>query len=99
MENTEFAFDLYNKGFEYNKQIFSYLPETKNKNSVPGFEEDSSRYQKESLLKSSSNLGVVCFGTKTSFNEAFVSRDYKKSIKKLALSVGAVISRESLIAF
>ena len=99
MENTEFAFDLYNKGFEYNKQIFSYLPETKNKNSVPGFEEDSSRYQKESLLKSSSNLGVVCFGTKTSFNEAFVSRDYKKSIKKLALSVGAVISRESLITF
>ena len=38
MENSEFAFDFYNKGYEYNKQVFSYLPETKSENSVPGFE-------------------------------------------------------------
>ena len=51
MENSEFAFDFYNKGCEYNEQIFSYLPETKSENSVPGFERESSRYQKESFKK------------------------------------------------
>ena len=25
MENSEFAFDFYNKGYEYNKKVFLYL--------------------------------------------------------------------------
>ena len=99
MENSEFAFDLYNKGFEHNKHVFSYLPETTSENNVPGFEEDSHRYRKESLLKSSSDLGIICFGTTLSFNEAVVPKSYKKRIKKLVLSVGAVTSREKLISF
>ena len=81
MENSEFAFDFYNKGYEYNKQFFSYLPETKSENSVPGFERESSRYRKESLLKSSSALGVVCFGTTVSFGEIIASKRYKKTLK------------------
>ena len=63
--------------------VFSYLPETKSENSVPGFEKESSRYQKESLLKSSSDLGVVCFGTKVSFNEKIVPKKLQKKLKTL----------------
>ena len=99
MENSEFAFDFYNKGCEYNEHVFSYLPEKKSENSVPGFEEESSRYRKESLLKASSALGVVCFGTAVSFDENIVPKCYKKNIKTLQLSVGAVIDRENLISF
>ena len=51
MENSEFAFDFYNKGREYNERVFSYLPEAKSENGVPGFERESFRYRKESLLK------------------------------------------------
>ncbi len=99
MEDPEFAFDFYNKGCEYNERVFSYLPETKSENNVPGFERESSRYKKESLLKASSGLGVVCFGTTASFDENIVSRRYKRNIKTLKLSVGAVIDREKLISF
>ena len=82
MENSEFAFDFYNKGYEFNKQVFSYLPDTKSESSVPGFERESSRYRKESLLKSSRALGVVCFGTKESFKEPLASKRYKKTLKR-----------------
>ena len=51
MENSEFAFDFYNKGFEYNKQVFSYLPETKSKNSVPGFEREIFSISKRKSFK------------------------------------------------
>ena len=45
MEDSEFAFDFYNKGCEYNERVFSYLPETKSENNVPGFERESPRYK------------------------------------------------------
>ena len=67
MENSEFAIDFFNKGYEYNERFFSFLPEAKSENSVPGFESEIARYRKESLLKSSSGVGVVCFGTAVSF--------------------------------
>ena len=99
MESSEFAFDFYNKGYEFDKQVFSYLPDIKNESNVPGFERESSRYRKESLLKSSSALGVVCFGTKVSFEQPLASKRYKKDIKTLSFSVGEKINREGLISF
>ena len=99
MENSEFAFDFYNKGYEYNEQFFSFLPEAKSENSVPGFESEIARYRKESLLKSSSGIGIVCFGTAVSFGEAIAPKRYRKNIKTLNLSVGALINRENLISF
>ena len=99
MENSEFAFDFYNKGYEYNERFFSFLPEAKSENSVPGFESEIARYRKESLLKSSSGVGVVCFGTAVSFGEAIAPKRYRKNIKTLNLSVGALINRENLISF
>ena len=99
MENSEFAFDLYNKGYEYNKKVFSYLPETGSKNNVPGFDKESSRYRKESLLKSSRDFGVVCFGTTLSFNEIVVPKRYRREIKSLDLYVGALLNRDKIINF
>jgi len=99
MESSEIAFDFYNRGYEYNEHIFSYLPETRDENSVPGFEKENSRYRKESLLKSSKVSGTVCFGTTSSFGEIIAPKHYRKNIKTLTLSVGAVINRETLISF
>jgi hypothetical protein len=67
IENQEEAFDLYNKGQEHNRSVYTYFPESVGENSVPGFEKESVRYQKESELKTSSYNGVVCVGTPRSF--------------------------------
>ena len=99
LENSEFAFDLYSKGYEYRENFFSYLPESKSKNSVPGFEREGSRYRKESLLKSSGASGVISFGTTVSFDEDIAPKCYKKNIKTINFSVGAKIEREYLISF
>ena len=99
MEDSEFAFDFYNKGCEYNERVFSYLPETRSEDNVPGFEREGSRYRKESLLKASGDLGVVCFGTTASFKEKIVPKRYERNIETLKLSVGAIIERENLIRF
>ena len=99
LENTDIAFDFYNKGYEYKNSVFTYFPETKNKDNVPGFENENSRYQKESLLKTSSVSGVVCFGTLVSFNEVVVPKKYNEKIKSLCFFVGEKLKREDLVGF
>mgnify|MGYP007000074418 len=77
IKNQEEAFDFYNKGQEHNHSVYTYFPESAGGNSVPGFEKENVRYQKESELKTSSYNGVVCVGTPTSFKEDVISRQYK----------------------
>ena len=72
IESQEEAFDFYNKGQEYNQSVYTFFPESTDDDSVPGFEKENDRHQKESQLKTSSYNGVVCVGTpcllkKTSF--------------------------------
>ena len=98
-ENQETAFDTYNRGHEHNSSVFTYFPESKGENSVPGFERENTRHQKESILKTSTGDSVVCVGTLTSFKEKIISREYKKHIKKMELSIGLKLNRESLIGF
>ena len=62
-ENQEAAFDIYNRGQEHDGSMFTYFPESKGENSVPGFERENIRYQKESALKTSGDSVVVCVGT------------------------------------
>ena len=97
IENQEEAFDFYNKGQEYNRSVYTYFPESATDNTVPGFEKENIRYQKESQLKTSSYNGVVCVGTPISFKENIVPQQYKKNIKKLDLVVGLKLKREALI--
>ena len=99
IENQEEAFDFYNKGQEYNRSVYTYFPESAADNSVPGFEKENIRYQKESQLKTSSYNGVVCVGTPVSFKENVIPQQYKKNIKKLDLVVGLKLKREALIDF
>lgn len=99
IENQEEAFDLYNKGQEHNRSVYTYFPESVGDNSVPGFEKENIRYQKESELKTSSYNGVVCVGTPRSFKENIVPRQYKKNIKQLDLVVDLKLEREGLIGF
>ena len=99
IENQEEAFDFYNKGQEYNRSVYTYFPESAGDNSVPGFEKENIRYQKESQLKTSSYNGVVCVGTPVSFKENIVPQQYKKNIKQLDLVVGLKLKREALIGF
>ena len=99
IENQEEAFDFYNKGQEYNRSVYTYFPESVGDNSVPGFEKENVRYQKESELKTSSYNGVVCVGTPRSFKENIVPSQYKKDIKQLDLVVDLKLEREGLIGF
>ena len=99
IENQEEAFDFYNKGQEHNQSVYTYFPESVGDNSVPGFEKENVRYQKESVLKTSSYNGVVCVGTPISFKENIVPRQYKKNIKQLDLVVDLKLKREVLIDF
>ena len=99
MENPETAFDFYIKGYEYNRDVFSYFPESGNDNSVPGFERENIRYQKECLLKTPRSSSVVCFGTLVSFGETVIPKQYKKNIRSLNLSVDDKLDREELISF
>ena len=99
IENQEEAFDFYNKGQEHNRSVYTYFPESAADNSVPGFEKENIRYQKESQLKTSSYNGVVCVGTPISFKENIVPQQYKKNIKQLDLVVDLKLKREALIDF
>ena len=99
LENSDVAFDFYNKGYEYKNSVFTYFPETKNKDNVPGFKNENSRYQKESLLKTSGASSVVCFGTSVSFNEVVVPKKYNEKIKSLGFFVGEKLKREDLVSF
>ena len=99
IENQEDAFDFYNKGQEHNQSVYTYFPESVGDSSVPGFEKETVRYQKESELKTSDYNGVVCIGTPASFNEDIIPRQYKKSIKQLDLAVDFKLKREVLIGF
>ena len=99
LESQEEAFDLYNKGQEHNHSVYTYFPESADDNSVPGFEKENIRYQKESELKTSSYNGVVCVGTPVSFKENIVPLNYKKSIKQLDLATDLKLERGSLIGF
>ena len=83
IENQEEAFDFYNRGQEYNQSAYTFFPESIGDDSVPGFEKENVRYQKESQLKTSSYNGVVCVGTPVSFKENIVPRQYKKNIKQI----------------
>ena len=99
IENQEEAFDFYSKGQEHNQFAYTYFPESVGDNSVPGFEKENIRYQKESMLKTSGYNGVVCVGTPVSFKENIIPRQYKKNIKQLDLAVGLKLKREVLIDF
>ena len=99
IENQEEAFDFYNKGQEHNQSVYTYFPESIGDNSVPGFEKENVRYQKESVLKTSGYNGVVCVGTPLSFKESIIPRQYKKNIKQLDLSIDLKLKREALIEF
>ena len=99
IKNQEEAFDFYNKGQEYDQSVYTFFPESTGDNSVPGFEKENVRHQKESLLKTSSYNGVVCVGTPISFKENIVPRQYTKNIKQLDLVVDLKLKRETLIDF
>ncbi len=99
IENQEEAFDFYNKGQEHNQSVYTYFPESVSGDSVPGFEKENIRYQKESELKTSEYNGVVCVGTPISFKEKIISRQYKKNVKQLNLVVDLELKRETLIHF
>ena len=99
IENLEEAFDFYNRGQEHNQSVYTYFPESVGDNSVPGFEKENVRHQKESVLKTSGYNGVVCVGTPASFKENVIPRQYKKDIKQLDLVVDLKLKREALISF
>ena len=99
IENQEEAFDFYNRGQEHNRSVYTYFPESASNNSVPGFEKENIRYQKESELKTSDYNGIVCVGTPISFKENIVPQQYKKNIKQLDLVVNHKLKREVLIGF
>ena len=81
-ENQESAFGLYGRGQEHDSSVFTYFPESKGENSVPGFEKENARYQNESMLKTTEPNGFVCIGTPLSFEEKIVLRQHKNNIKK-----------------
>ncbi len=99
IKTQEEAFDFYSRGQEHSASFFTYFPESKGENSVPGFEKENDRYQKESVLKTSSFNGVVCIGTPRAFKEEVVSKQYKNDIKKLTLFIGLELERKTLIGF
>ena len=99
IKSQEEAFYFYNKAQEHNHSVYTYFPESVDINSVPGFEKENVRHQKESILKTSGFNGVVCVGTPVSFKENIVSREYKKHIKSLDLFVNLKLEREDLTSF
>ncbi len=99
MRNQDEAFYFYNRAQEHNHSVYAYFPESIDVNSVPGFEKENARHQKESILKTSGFNGVVCVGTPVSFKENIVSREYKKHVKNLDLFVDLKLKREGLTSF
>ena len=98
-KNPEEAFDLYSKGLEHDKSMFTYFPDNNNNNNVPGFEKEDFRYQKESFIKAVGGGAFVCVGTTSSFKEKTIPKEQKTSLKKKVFSVGARSQREGLTQF
>ena len=97
MENDSDAFDLYSAGIENNSRIFTYFPIGFSSESVPGFEREHLRYQKETLVRLINNKGLVCVGTTASFNSVCVSKNIANNTVSLIFKVGGKLELGELV--
>ena len=79
LEQEDQSFGVYGSCLEHCDQSFLYYPETRGKGFVQGFEADSVRFQKDAIIKLSTNLPYCCIGSKKSLNEKSIERKAKKA--------------------
>ena len=78
-EQEDQSFGVYGSCLEHCDQSFLYYPETKGKGFVQGFEANSVRFQKDAIIKLSTNLAYCCIGSKKSLNEKLIGRKAEKA--------------------
>ena len=86
LNKEERSFGVYGSCLEHCDESFLYFPETKGKGFVPGFETENIRFQKEAILKLSSNVPYCCIGSERSLSEKSVKREIDR--KTAIFSVG-----------
>ena len=96
-ENENSAFDFYCRGQEHNESLFTYFPESVAEENVPGFEKEDVRYQKESIIKTVGGEGLVCVGTRNSFEQKTIPVKHKNNIEKIVFSTGDKVDRGDVI--
>ena len=79
LEQEEQSFGVYGSCLEHCDQSFLYYPEKRGKGFVQGFEADSVRFQKEAIIKLSTNVPYCCIGSEKSLNEKSVERKAEKA--------------------
>ncbi len=98
-QNENDVFDFYNTAKEHRPAVFTYFPLKEKENRVPGFEKEDDRYQKESLIRLSENSGVVCLGTKQSFNKKNIPKNITNNKRSFSFSLGDPLNQENFIDF
>ena len=78
-EQEDQSFGVYGSCLEHCDQSFLYYPETKGKGFVQGFEADSVRFQKDAIIKLSTNVPYCCIGSKKSLSEKSIERKAEKA--------------------
>ena len=78
-EQEDQSFGVYGSCLEHCEQSFLYYPETKGRGFVQGFEADSVRFQKDAIIKLSTNVPYCCIGSEKSLNEKSIERKAEKA--------------------
>ena len=89
LEQEDQSFGVYGSCLEHCDQSFLYYPETRGKGFVQGFEADSIRFQKEAIIKLSTNVPYCCIGSEKSLNEKSIERNAEKTTT--TFSVGDIL--------
>ena len=89
LEQEEQSFGVYGSCLEHCDQSFLYYPETRGKGFVQGFEADSVRFQKEAIIKLSTNVPYCCIGSEKSLNEKSIEKKAEKTTT--TFSVGDIL--------
>ena len=79
LEQEDQSFGVYGSCLEHCDQSFLYYPETKGKGFVQGFEADSVRFQKDAIIKLSTNVPYCCIGSEKSLSEKSIERKAEKA--------------------
>ena len=86
LEQEERSFSVYGSCLEHCSRSFLYYPESKGVGFVRGFNTDSVRFQKEAVIKLSSDVPFCCVGSERSLKEKSIERNFAK--RTVDFSVG-----------
>ncbi len=79
LKQEDQSFGVYGSCLEHCDRSFLYYPETRGKGYVQGFESDNVRFQKEAIIKLSTNVPYCCVGSEKSLGEKSIEKKVEKA--------------------